>query len=142
MKSQYLGGFDPPRVKNLRTWVEVDTNSLKHNLKEARRAVGKNVNLLVVVKANAYGHGLVGSAQIAVQNGAQYLGVDSIDEGVELRKANIRKPILVLGYIPNARLSDVSKFNFEIAVYNQETIRGLARTAKKLRGVQQTIPNV
>lgn len=118
------------KLKNLKTWIEIDTSALKHNLKEARRVIGKKVKLMAVVKSNAYGHGLVGAARIAVGNGADYLGVDSIEEGIELRAQGIKTPILILGYIPLTRFFDVWRFNLQTSVYNRETIVELAKIVK------------
>lgn len=129
-KSQALAGIILSRVENLRTWVEVDTGALRHNLRQARRVIGLKTKLMIVVKSNAYGHGLVGAAKVAVKNGIDYLGVDSLDEGIILRKAGIKVPTVILGYTPLHRLKDVSKFDFETSVYNKETILVLAKVAK------------
>ncbi len=120
-------------IQNLRTWIEVDSNALRHNLRQARKAIGKNTKLMVVVKSNAYGHGLVASATVAVKNGADYLGVDSVDEGIELRKAKIKTSILILGYTLNSRLKECSKLGFEQVVYDRKTVLELAKIVKKSR---------
>ena len=60
---------------------------------------------MAVVKANGYGHGAVPAARAALQGGATWLGVSSIPEGIELRRAGVTEPILNLGYTPPAALS-------------------------------------
>ncbi len=81
--------------------------------------------MMAVVKSNAYGHGLVETAQIADKAGAAWFGVDSVDEGIRLRKNRMTKPILVLGYTRNDRLKDCVDNGLSFVVYNQETVRAL-----------------
>jgi alanine racemase len=78
-------------------WAEVDLQALGHNFRELRRRLSPKTRILSVVKANGYGHGLIPSARAAVRNGAALLGVSSLEEGVELREAGVRTPVLVLG---------------------------------------------
>ncbi|MBI2954254.1 MAG: alanine racemase [Chloroflexi bacterium] len=79
------------------TLAEIDLDAVAHNVRELKRLIG-NSDLLAVVKANAYGHGAVHVARIALESGAKRLGVACVDEGVQLRRAGITCPILVLGY--------------------------------------------
>lgn len=114
----------------MKTWVEIDKNSLIHNLKTFRSMIGPRVILMSVVKSNAYGHGMVQVAKIA-QDEADWFGVDSIDEALELRAQGISKPILILGYTLNDRLSDVVENEFSQTVYNEETIKKLGELSKE-----------
>ncbi len=97
-------------------WVEIDKKNIAYNLKNIKSLLRMRTRLMVVVKANAYGHGLVEFAQEAVKNGADYLGVNSIEEALELRKANIIKPVLVLGYTPPEAIEQAALKNIEITV--------------------------
>ena len=81
------------------TWAEVNLNHLEHNFKEVKSLLRPQTEVLVTVKADAYGHGLVAVAKRLVTCEVDYLGVASIDEGIELRKAGIKTPILILGLI-------------------------------------------
>jgi len=90
-KKEYVG-FRP-------TWAEIDLDALLFNLSQIRRQVGSGVKIMVTVKADAYGHGIVPVASVLALNGVDYFGVASIDEGIVLRKAGIKTPILVLGAI-------------------------------------------
>lgn len=83
----------------LRTWIEIDTKAIKHNVEVFRSLIKPKCFIMAVVKSNAYGHGLVQFAKIAEKFGADYFGVDSAIEGIALRKNGIKKPILVLGYL-------------------------------------------
>ncbi len=114
-----------------KTWVEIDKKSLQSNIKQFRELVGNDIKLMSVVKANAYGHGLIEVAKIAVHSGADWLGIDSVEEGIALRKAGIKTPILILGYTLVSRLEDVVKYDLRQTVYNQKTIQELGAQAKK-----------
>ena len=80
---------------NHTSWVEVNLGALKHNLAEVRTLVGPKVKIMAVVKANAYGHGATGTAKAFADAGADYFGVTTLEEGLELRNAGIVTPILV-----------------------------------------------
>src|SRR5437762_1257338 len=75
---------------------------------------------MAVVKANAYGHGAVPVARAALQGGATWLGVSSVPEGIELRKAGITEPILNLGYTPPAALSAAVASKLSLTVYDRD----------------------
>ena len=114
-----------------KTCVEINQNNLIHNLNTFRSIIGADVKLMSVVKSNAYGHGMVEVAKVA-QDHADWFGVDSIDEALELKKAGIEKPILVLGYTLNDRLKDVVENEFSQTVYNEETIKILGDLSNQL----------
>lgn len=82
--------------------AEVDLAAIRHNLTEIRRHIQADAKLCVVVKANAYGHGAAEVSRIAVECGADYLAVATVDEALELRRAGFGVPILILGLIPAA----------------------------------------
>src|SRR3989442_10841743 len=84
---------DIPFVRNTR--AEVDLPALRHNLSQARALAGK-ASVLAVVKANAYGHGAVPVARCLEQSGVGLLGVALVEEGIELRNAGVKAPIVVL----------------------------------------------
>ena len=79
------------------TYIQVDLDAIAHNTKVLKENTAKDRLMLAVVKANAYGHGLVQVAKVALENGADYLGVAIPEEGEQLRNAGIDAPILVLG---------------------------------------------
>ncbi|MFH1191130.1 MAG: alanine racemase [Candidatus Omnitrophota bacterium] len=81
------------------TWAEINLDYLEYNFKAVKSLLAPQTKILVTVKADAYGHGLVAVAKRLVACGVDYLGVASIDEGIELRKAKIKTPILLLGLI-------------------------------------------
>ena len=105
----------------MKTWIEINKKNLNSNLSQFRKLVGEKVKIMGVVKANAYGHGLVVTSKIIEKN-VDWFGVDSLVEGIELRKNNIKKPILVLGYVELGDLKTAVKNKLSLTVYNKETI--------------------
>ncbi|MFN0141152.1 MAG: alanine racemase, partial [Pyrinomonadaceae bacterium] len=79
------------------TFAEIDLDNLASNFGAARQFIGRDVSYMAVVKANAYGHGAIECARRLEREGVDWFGVAIPEEGVELRKAGIGKPILCLG---------------------------------------------
>ena len=104
-------------------WVEINITNLENNIKEIKKNVPKDVKLLGVVKADAYGHGAVMLAPTILASGIDMLGVASIDEGVDLRQANINCEILVLGAVPVWAVESAVKNNLSIAIFSQGHIK-------------------
>ncbi|MDO8493125.1 MAG: alanine racemase [bacterium] len=101
--------------KGLRTWVEIDSKAVKHNIAVFRSVISKKTKLMAIVKSNAYGHGLWDFAKLANKN-VDWFGVDSITEGLTLRKHGIKKPILVLGYTLPEMFADAVKNDISITI--------------------------
>lgn len=80
-----------------RAWVEIDFGALADNVRQLKRLLASQTELMAVVKADAYGHGAAMVAETAIKSGATWLGVATVLEGIELRQAGIMAPILILG---------------------------------------------
>ncbi len=80
-----------------RAWVEVNTAAIQANVRALQRHIGEATQLMAVVKADAYGHGALPVARAALEAGAACFGVATLAEGVQLRRAGISAPVLVLG---------------------------------------------
>lgn len=104
-------------------WVEVNISNLEHNIKELRKNIPQDVKLLGVVKADAYGHGSVMLAPTILASGIDMLGVASIDEGVDLRQANINCEILVLGAVPVWAVESAVKSNLSFSIFSEGHIK-------------------
>lgn len=104
-------------------WVEINISNLEHNVKEIKKNVPSNIKLLGVVKADAYGHGAVMLAPTILASGIDMLGVASIDEGVDLRQANINCDVLVLGAVPVWAVESAVKNDLSIAIFSQDHIK-------------------
>ena len=86
-------------MRRCRAWVEIDLAALAHNVRSLKALLLPSTDLMTVVKADAYGHGAVTVARVALSSGATWLGVATVPEGIELRKAGIDAPILVMGAV-------------------------------------------
>lgn len=113
------------------TWVEISRAALRHNIRQFRRLVGPRRKLMAVVKANAYGHGLAEVSNLVLEDGAEWLGVNCVEEGLQLRRTGIEAPIIILGYVPLAALEDAVENDLRFIVYNRETIDRLADVCRK-----------
>jgi alanine racemase len=78
------------------SWIEIDTDALRHNIKTVKSNLTTGAKLMTVVKANAYGHGAVGISQVAQECGIDFLGVAMLEEAVELIDSEISTPIVIL----------------------------------------------
>ncbi|HIE69373.1 MAG TPA: alanine racemase, partial [Planctomycetes bacterium] len=81
----------------MRVWAEINLDALAHNIDAIRRRCATGTRVMLVVKADAYGHGAVAIAHHAVHCGIGALGVGTSAEALELRQGGLRQPILVLG---------------------------------------------
>ncbi|MFA7252312.1 MAG: alanine racemase [Candidatus Paceibacterota bacterium] len=102
----------------LRTWIEINTKAITHNYKVFRSLISKRTKLCGVVKSNAYGHYLTEFAKRLEKLGIDYLAVDSVVEGLTLRREGIKIPILVLGYTLPEMLVPASEAELEITISN------------------------
>lgn len=103
--------------------------NLRNNIEEVRRRLAPGVRLCIPVKADAYGHGAVPVAHTAVECGADYLAVAAVSEGVELRKAGITIPILVLSLPQPSEFTEIVERHLTPSLCDSELIRMLDATA-------------
>jgi alanine racemase len=101
-------------------WVEIDLDAVKHNVDRVRSIVPAGVSMLLVVKADAYGHGAVRISRLAVECGVDMLGVATLDEGRELRKAGIKLPILILSPVLPQELDGVLENDLAVSASSYE----------------------
>jgi alanine racemase len=118
----------PPRP----TWLEIDVDAIAQNVRIFTEVIGTDVRLLAVLKADAYGHGAVKVARTALNNGATYCGVASVNEAVILRQAGITAPVLVLGYTPAWQAREALLQNIIITLYDRDVARAFSRAAIEL----------
>ncbi|MGI6304106.1 MAG: alanine racemase [Verrucomicrobiota bacterium] len=111
-------------------WVELDRSALRHNLSQFRGRIGTRVLLGAVVKSNAYGHGILEVGREALAGGAQWLCVNGIEEGCQLRDAGIEAPIIVLGYVALADMEELVRRDLRTIVYREESLDALAAAAR------------
>lgn len=117
-------------VKMLRpTWAEVYLDNIVHNIREIRRITDKKARVMAVVKADGYGHGAVEVARKVLGNGAERLAVAILDEGLQLRRAGITAPILILGYTPEGQVETAIEHDLALTVYTMEGAEAVSRVA-------------
>lgn len=114
------------------TWVEIDQSAIAHNVRQIRQLVGDSVCLMAVVKGDAYGHGAVASSITALANGAEALGVASIEEAQELRDAGIEAPILVMNYTPIYAVRQAIRERITLTLYDREMAYAYNRVAQEV----------
>jgi len=114
----------------LTTWIEISRPALRHNLQLFREVVGASTRLLAVVKANAYGHGLEPVAGVCQEAGADMLGVHGADEVAALRRAGIRLPVLLMGYLTPGQVAAVVDPSVEVLVSAVEVLDALGERAR------------
>ena len=111
------------------TWAEVNLDAVAYNVRAIKDYVGPKVEVIAVVKANAYGHGAVPIARTALENGATRLAVYRLMEGVELRRASITAPVLILGYTLPSEAEVVVRWNLTPTVNERAQAEAEAREA-------------
>ena len=114
-----------------KTWVQISRAAVRRNIATFRKIIGSKTKLMAVVKSNAYGHGLLEFSKLADKFGADWFGSDALSEALKLRKNGIKKPILVLGYTRDSRLSEAAKNNVSLTIYNFESLRYLMKHARE-----------
>lgn len=114
------------------TRCEIDLSAIAHNVGVMRGYLAKGVKFLAVVKADAYGHGAVPVAKAALDAGADMLAVAIPEEGIELRRAGIDAPILVLGGIEEQAAEAVVENELTQVVFDEPVIRALAAAGRRL----------
>ena len=112
----------------LRTWAEVDLTAIEHNFMAARNHLPSDMKLLVTVKANAYGHGAVRIAKL-LEGKADYFALAAMDEAVQLRQAEIRTPLLILGPVQPMDYPRAAKYDVALTVSSLEEAKAISRCA-------------
>ena len=114
------------------TTIEVNLASLQHNVGQIKKHCGSDKKVMAIIKANAYGHGLIPiGVALEKMGGVDYLGVAFLEEGIALRRANVRLPILVLGGIYKPQIGTFLDFDLELTVSSLEKLRQVEEIARK-----------
>ena len=105
-------------------WVELDRGAPDRNLRELRKCTAPGVKMCAVVKSNAYGHGA--AQMVRLLESADWFGVNSLEEGLELRALGEKRPVLVLGHVPLSALGEAVADDLDLTLYNLESLEALA----------------
>lgn len=111
----------------------IDTNLVRENVLTISKLIGSANKLICVIKANAYGHGAVEFAKIYEEMPEVYgYATATVEEALELREANIKKPIIILGYCFPYSYPDIVKYELRPAVFRYDELNELNKAAKEL----------
>ena len=127
--------FDLDRIDHLSSperrwaWSEIDLGAIRHNVADVRRHLGSRTRLMAVVKADGYGHGAPEVSKVMLNAGADRLAVSNIDEAMQLRKAGVRAPILILAQPPASSIPLLLGYNVTPTIYNAEYAIAYAEAA-------------
>lgn len=112
-------------------WIELDAGAPDHNVRELRSCTAGGPLFCAVVKANAYGHGM--REMVRLIPSADWLAVNSLDEGLELRGLGETRPVLLMGHVPLERLGEALDAGLRLTVFNRETLDRLEGLASASR---------
>lgn len=115
-----------------RSWAEINLDHIAHNVRAVRSRVHKSCEILGVVKADAYGHGVARVVPVMLANGITRLAVSMLDEAIELRMTGVDVPILVMSYTDPGRAAEILRHGITQTVYTRELALALSQAAQKL----------
>lgn len=118
-------------TSNFRAWAEIDLSKLKHNVEVIRKLLHDDVDIIGVVKANAYGHGDIVVSKYLESIGVKHFAVAFIEEAIKLRKSGIKGEIIILGWTPCCRKDELIKYDLCQTLVSEE----YAEELNKLPGV-------
>ena len=121
-----------------RTWMEIDLDMVEHNYNTIKNHIPNTTNICCTIKADAYGHGAVRIGRLLDELGGFFFAVSNAEEAIQLRKAGIEKPIMVLGYSPLGVTEILAKYNVSQCVHSYEYGKALAEDARQ-KGVRLPI---
>lgn len=115
-----------------RAWAEIDLDAIAHNTREIKKLTGSKVEMMGVVKADAYGHGVLEVVRTLLDNGVTQLAVSMLDEAIQIRKMGIDVPILVLNYTDPARADEIIHNRVTQTVFSTDLAQALSIAAVRL----------
>ncbi len=118
--------------KTNRAWAEIDLDAIAHNVREIRRFTNKRAEIMGIVKADGYGHGVMQTVKTLLDNGATRLAVSMLDEAIQLRNMGIDVPILILSYTDPSRAIEIIKNEVTQTVFSHDLARALSEAAVSL----------
>ncbi len=113
------------------TWAEIDLEAVKYNLGEIKDLLDEKVDVMAVIKANAYGHGIEQVGKALVSEGVTYLGVASVDEALKLRNTGITEPILVLGSVLEEEARAAMQHDVTLTLCDNRLLNTLIELSRK-----------
>ena len=130
MSSDALTSTFAPAPPGLPACAQVDLDAIRDNVAALKGMAGR-AEVMAVVKADGYGHGLVPAARAALRGGATWLGVAQLPEAVELREAGIDAPVLSWLHVPGQDFSEAIRLGVDLSVSTQWSLDAIATTARR-----------
>ena len=118
-------------MPNRAVWAEINLGAIEHNMKEIKSCIYGGAKWCAVVKADAYGHGSIAVARLAVEQGASYLAVAMLSEAIHLRSAGFTIPILILGATPVEMSGVLVDYDITQTVFELEAAEALSKEAMR-----------
>lgn len=126
MEAKIYNSREDIDTSKLRAFAEINLTNFKHNINVISKMLDENCEIVGVVKANAYGHGAVEVASYFESIGIKYFAVACISEGIELRDANIKGEIIVLGYTPVCQKDELIRYDLTQTLVNSKYAKELS----------------
>jgi alanine racemase len=117
---------------NRNVWAEIDLTAISNNVRQLKGLLKPGCALMAVVKANAYGHGLIEVAGRVLKDGADFLGVARINEAIRLREGYIDAPMLIFGYTDPENAATLINYGLTQTIYTYESAKRLSDAAIRL----------
>jgi alanine racemase len=115
-----------------RSWAEIDLDAIAYNVREIKGLLKDKVEMMGVVKADAYGHGVLEVVRTLLDSGVTQLAVSMLDEAIQIRKSGIDVPILILSYTEPARADEIIQYDVTQTVYSNELAQALSEASERL----------
>ncbi len=112
-----------------RTYAVVDLDAAAFNMREIKNYLTGNTQIMAVVKADAYGHGVIPMSQVFLENGAERLAVAFIEEAIQIRNAGITAPVVLLGYTDGRQAEMLLNYDVIPTVFDYETAKAFSDCA-------------
>lgn len=112
-----------------RTWAQINLDALDNNITQIKSVIDPSAKLCAIVKADCYGHGYEYTAQQMQESGADWFAVSNLAEALQMRKAGIDRPVLILGYTPPDKVRELVYNDISQAVYSLSYARALSENA-------------
>jgi len=119
--------------RNRPTRAIINLDNLRHNYGIMRSFIDADVKVMGIIKANAYGHGMLEVANRLTKLGVNYFGVAFLEEGIFLREHDIKTPILVMGGINIEQIPDFIRYDIDITTSSMDKTKAISETASSLR---------
>ncbi len=105
------------------TWIEINLDAIEYNIQQLQKRLPEKTEIVAVVKANGYGHGDIEVAKAALTAGASKLAVALLGEAIQLRKAGIQAPIIVLGWVDSNFVREAINYSITLTFFQKEWIK-------------------